>query len=243
MQHHKKVPQARLSQGLQPQKPPPQKNAPLSAAVESDVVGYTTITMEAGKWYLLGCPFTPLNGETTTQINETFAGEGFASGDVLYTLTEAGTYKPYYWHQDESNSGWSTHKVLWREDTTEYPITDAVYIRKTVNGEITFSGSVAAMKVDIGTTEGNAWDLVSLMYPGTKLLNEYNWESFQSGDCLYTLSDKGTFTPHYWHDDGTNIGWSTHKVLWRAPTQELVSGQAVYVLKNSQGKGSVSTTL
>ena len=124
-------------------------NAPLSAVVESDVVGYTTITMEAGKWYLLGCPFTPLNGETTTQINETFAGEGFASGDVLYTLTEAGTYKPYYWHQDESNSGWSTHKVLWREDTTEYPITDAVYIRKTVNGEITFSGSVAAMKVPL----------------------------------------------------------------------------------------------
>ena len=34
-------------------------NAPLNAAVESDVVGYTTMTMEAGKWYQVGNPLVP----------------------------------------------------------------------------------------------------------------------------------------------------------------------------------------
>ena len=57
--------------------------SPTSAAVESDVVGYTTITMEAGKWYQVGNPFVALEEGGVIELNDGF-GTGFATGDQLY---------------------------------------------------------------------------------------------------------------------------------------------------------------
>ena len=239
MQHHKKVPPARLSQGLQPPKPPPQKNAPLSAAVESDVVGYTTITMEAGKWYLLGNPFVALDGATTYKINEMFGGSGFQDEDVLYILESSGKFIPFYWNA--SHAGWSRHPVLWREDTADYPVTSAVYLHKMSNGKLTFSGKVASIEIPVGTEEGNAWSLTSLVYPKSASLGEYTWEGFSNDDMLYTMSDNGVFTSHYWNE--LKQGWSLHPILWREDSTPLAIGQAVYLLKRSAGTGTISKIL
>ncbi len=64
----------------------------LLAAVESATVGYTTMAMEAGKWYMVGTPFSALSDTTERRVNDVFALEGFADGDVLYTLSEGGTF-------------------------------------------------------------------------------------------------------------------------------------------------------
>ena len=60
-------------------------NVPLFAAVESDIVGYTTISMEAGKWYQVGYPFSPLDGAESIKLNDCFT-EGFALEDTLMIL-------------------------------------------------------------------------------------------------------------------------------------------------------------
>ena len=237
MQHHKKVPQARLSQGLQPQKPPPQKNAPLSAAVESDVVGYTTIEMQAGSWYLLGASFATLDGTSSYTVNEVFQSGDFATGDILYTLDSSGLFQPHYWN--EQNAKWSKNRIALIEDTTEYPISSAVYLQKMTEGQLIMSGKVEAFRLQLPHSDGaTSVSLVALPYPQSLSLNEYNWTGFGSGDCLYTLNDSGVFVPHYWNEKEQK--WSTNRLVMIDDTTPLKVGQAVYLQKSSNGEGTVS---
>ena len=211
-------------------------NGRLNAAVESDIVGYTTISMEAGKWYILGNPFSALDGATTYRLNEAFGGQGFASGDVLYVLQESGTFIPHYWNV--SKNGWSTHKVLWKENTTDFSASTAVYLHKASAGELTFSGKVSFDAVDVGAEAGNVWSLTSFVCPEAKTLSQYSWTGFSANDLLYTMDKEGVFTPHYWNT--SKNGWSTHKVLWKEDSTVLNIGQAVYLFKKSAGVGTIS---
>ena len=211
-------------------------NGRLNAQVESDIVGYTTVTMEADSWYILGNPFTPLDDSETFKINDVFAGEGFAANDVLYVLGADGAFTPHYWNT--TKGGWSTHKVLWRENTTPFATSTAVYLHKATAGEMIFAGKVSSTAVEVGADAGNAWSLTSFVCPADKTLSEYTWTGFASGDMLYTMDSAGAFTPHYWN--ATKSGWSTHKVMWRENTAKLPIGQAVYMFKKSTGVGSIS---
>ena len=211
-------------------------NGRLNAAVESDIVGYTTITMEADKWYIVGNPFVALDGSDTCTINGAFVGAGFAKNDILYVLQPDGVFVPNYWNQ--ANSGWSKHKILWQEDTTQYPNSTAVYLYKASAGSLTFAGKVSSVAVDVGDEAGNAWSLTSFVCPEEKKLNQYTWTGFAANDLLYTMDDAGVFTPHYWNQ--ANSGWSKHKILWQENTTPLAIGQAVYLFKKSTGIGSIS---
>ena len=67
-------------------------NAPLTAAVESDIVGYTTIEMKADKWYQVAFPFVQLDDTETVSISEAF-NSGFVDGDTLMILNpQTGLY-------------------------------------------------------------------------------------------------------------------------------------------------------
>lgn len=192
--------------------------------------------MEAGKWYILGNPFISLDGATTYKLNDAFAGSGFAAGDVLYTMDDTGIFTSHYWNV--TNGGWSTHKVAWREDNTDYSASTAVYLHKLSDGSFTFFGKVASIEVEVGDEAGEVWSLTSVTYPESKKLGELTWTGFTSGDVLYTMDDTGLFTPHYWNT--ANNGWSTHKVAWREDTTPLAVGQALYIRKRSAGKGTIS---
>ena len=192
--------------------------------------------MGAGKWYILGNPFISLDGKTTFKLNEACAGSGFATNDVLYTLAASGRFTPHYWNA--TNGGWSTHKVAWREDSTDYPASTAIYLHKLSDGAFTFSGKVASIEVEVGDEAGEVWSLTSVTYPESKKLGELNWAGFATNDMLYTMDETGRFTPHYWNE--ANGGWSTHKVAWREDTTPLAIGQALYIRKRSAGKGTIS---
>ena len=85
----------------------PLLNAPLFAAVESDVVGYTTIEMQADKWYQVGSPFIPLTDGAEQTLNNTFT-TGFSTNDQVYVYDpEMGSYKgPYVWGTANGQTGW-----------------------------------------------------------------------------------------------------------------------------------------
>ena len=205
-------------------------NAPLSAAVESDIVGYTTIEMQAGKWYLLGNPFVPLSNAETFSLNEVFHGDGFGNNDVLFTLSKSGTFQPHYWR----NGQWCTDVFGSIPANDRYPITTAVYINKQADGSVQFSGKVAVLEVKIGSEEGNEWSLTSLTFPANKKLADYTWTNFGANDVLYTLSENGEFQPHYWR----NNKWCTDVFGISEDETPLKIGYALYINKQSAGLGS-----
>ena len=135
MQHHKKVPQARLSQGLQPQKPPPQKNAPLSAAVESDVVGYTTITTTPG-FNMVGVVFDGLAGKTAT-LKEILSGNIQDFDQIQIRDGKSGIYTLYTY---ESGSWYDESFVL--SDNLELPPGSAFWFSAPSSRQITMKGVV-----------------------------------------------------------------------------------------------------
>ena len=217
---------------------PLHKNAPLSAAVESDVVGYTTIEVKANEWYILGTPFTPLNDDTQTYtIDKLFSGATFSEGDLLYIVSKEGNFSPRYWNA--THSGWSKSSRSWQEDTDVYPITSGIYLHPVNNGTVTFTGKVAAIEVEVGDVDGNTWDLTSMGYPVSEKLNNYEWKNFSAGDVLYRLNPTdGVFSPRYWNT--THSGWSKSSRSWQEDTDPLTIGQAVYIQKVSAGVGTIS---
>ena len=194
--------------------------------------------MDAGNWYLLGNPFTALDGSTTFKLNDVYIGTGFQEGDLLYVLNGT-TFLPRYWNVKEGK--WSTNRALCIEDKTDYTGKTAVYLKKSSPGTATFAGKVSSMRIEVGSEDGNAWSLTALQYPGEALLGDFKWEGFQKGDLLYTLSKDGSFVPHYWNETGKI--WSTNVALPIADKTPLEIGQGVYLLKKSAGTGTISKAL
>ena len=217
-------------------------NGRLNAAVESDIVGYTTVTMEAGKWYQIGLPFSQLDGAETFTLDEAFPG--FAEGDRLYLSTVEGGYSFRYWKVNASTgaAGWSTSRNTYREDTTEFDHGVAVYIYKETAGTITLSGSVKKVENTFGSNSGNSWNLVALPWPEAKKLSDYTWTGCADGDQLYISTPDGGFSFRYWKVNVSTgaAGWSTSRNTYREDSTLIEPGIAVYINKVSTGIGTVS---
>ena len=115
------------------------KNAPLTAAVESDIVGYTTIEMKADKWYQVAFPFVQLDDTETVSISEAF-NSGFVDGDTLMILNpQTGLYENRAFWVSEANEGqgaWCDKPVLAIAKPVDILLTpgQAVFILKVSAG-------------------------------------------------------------------------------------------------------------
>ena len=212
-------------------------NAPLFAAVESDIVGYTTIEMQAGKWYLVGNPFAELTDATTVTINDLF-NSGFSDGDTLSVLNpENATYAVYYW--SETIGKWTPFKGLDIAADVSLAPGEAVYIHKANAGEVCLKGKVVEQEVPFGSDVGNRWAQIVPMWPADRKLNEISWTGLNDGDTLSILNvDSTTYAVYYWNK---NLGkWAVFPNLpVAADDVTLAPGQAVLVRKVSQGMGSL----
>ena len=214
-------------------------NAPLTAAVESDIVGYTTIEMDAGKWYQVGTPFVDLetSGAEEVSVNAVFS-TGFARGDRLNVLDDTGTFVPLYWNA--TANGWcDSTRPNAALSTVTIAVGEAVYIQKGVAGDVVVKGKVEALPVAFGSEQGNAWNQSVLMWPVATKLNDIAWSNLERGDTLYILDDTTqNFTPYYWNPNAN--GWCTTT----RPTATLADvdvgiGKAMYINKRSAGLGQL----
>jgi hypothetical protein len=202
--------------------------------------------MQANCWYMVATPFASLDEAKLAgaTINQLYRDAGFTTGDVLYFANAQGTFIPRYWIQGATleTSGWSTRSNRLAEDTTTIlKPGQAVYIKKTADGVVTFSGAVKALPAEFGLSEGNAWAMVTPIWPeGTKLLNDFTWTGVESNDVLYRLKD-GNFVPRYWIQGATpeTSGWSTRSNRLAADTTPLAVGEGVYINKKSSGIATV----
>ena len=246
--HHKKVPHALLSQRLRPQKPPPQINAPLFAAVESDIVGYTQIEMQAGKWYQIGNPFVGLDGSLEQALNQVFTS-GFALGDTLLVFNpETGIYEQQlYWVPDNEGSGtWCSLPIPGAPASDKTLVAgQAVYINKAGgSGTVTLAGSVKPVEVEFGSEAGNAWAQVVAVWPEEKALNEMKWSGLALGDTLLVFNPETKLYEQqlYWvpGGNGSDGAWCALPIPGTTPsTKVLKAGQAVFINKASRGIGKL----
>ena len=205
-------------------------NAPLSAAVESDTVGYTTIEMQAGKWYQIGNPFVGLEKESLATLGKDFSS-GFSAGDRIYVYdSSTSTYaKPVYWNP--TTNSWGT--LLGESVDINLKEGQAIFVYKATSGTVTLKGRVAIdTPVSVGAENGSAWAQIVCLYPGETALNELKWEGFNSGDRMY-LYDSETSqyqTPVYW-----NAATQTWGDLFGTPANDVTlnPGQAMFIYKNT----------
>lgn len=246
MKHHKKVPQGRLSQGLQPPKPPPQKNAPLSAAVESDVVGYTTITPEAAGYAIVSFPFEYLNGtEDGAYPIQQVTGNLAASmlvplADKLMVLEIDKSYKEYYLSTDQG----------WMDRSTNTPTTavvtpgSAIFINsRLLDASVVASGKVCSEEqVTVPITQG--YNLVSNPYPIETRIADIKGTGL-SASALPPLSDKimvlNPQTKEYVTYYYTNAGWKRDGV-GDETTDVIPVGSGFYYQKILPSEGSLTFT-
>ena len=215
-------------------------NGRLNAQVESDIVGYTTITMEAKKWYQVGSPFVALEEGATLKLNDVFT-TGFGAGDVLNMFdTESCSYVAYYWNAGKGGWARSTAPVASLVDVA-LSAGQAVFINKATAGEVLLSGRVSVEEaVEFGSANGKAWNQICCVYPQNVKLNEIVWTGLEGGDVLNIFSTtESKYNAYYWN--ARKGGWA----LSTAPVASLVqveipAGQAFFINKVSAGKASCS---
>ena len=220
-------------------------NAPLFAAVESDVVGYTTIQMDAGKWYQIGSPFVGLKeGVAGMELRE-LLGEDFEHGDTVSVFSpESGRYDIYTWKTNAPDGeGWYLGAFP-MQASVKVPSGRAVFVNKASgkNGVVTFSGKVSADEVvEFGTIEGNAWDQIVSVYPKAMKLNDLKWEGLEQNDTVSVYSpDEGKYLIYTWKVNAPDgEGWYLGAYPFRT-SDEVAIGQAMFVNKQSANIGSVS---
>ena len=222
-------------------------NAPLSAAVESDTVGYTTITMEAGKWYQIGNPFVALEDGVGESVNELLPN-GFADGDVAYVFdTKRGLYgSTYKWDANgKEGAGWYTGGPFSSSLAVDpLPVGGVLFIHKENAGTVaTLKGRVQeGVEVKIGKAEGDGWTQAVCVFPKEVSINDMNWEGMEEGDKLYIFDPTTDLYETYtWDTVNNQTGWCSGGPFSQTFSNRKVSiGQGLFVNKKSAGEGLLS---
>jgi hypothetical protein len=222
--------------------------ARLSAAVESDIVGYTTITMEAGKWYQIGCPFISLDKDVVeVSIDEIY--KGFSDGDAILVYDNVGNtgYRSAYWRSAAKDGvgGWCTSSggpLI--SSTIKVKPGDAVFIDKqNGNLDLMFSGKVSYEEVPFGHEDGNAWAMVTPVWPEAIMLNKVNFTELGEGDAILIYTPETGYKSAYWRPTANQGagGWCTTS---GGPTiafnVELKGGSALFINKKTPNVGKIS---
>lgn len=224
----------------------------LDAAVESEIVGYTTIEMEAGKWYQIGCPFINLKGVEEVSINDIFTG--FSDSDVImvYDNDSNNGYAQAFWRAGANGGagGWCTSST---GPTKASAITvkagDAAFINKK-NGDLklTFSGKVSYEEVPFGHADGGAWAMVTPVWPEDIALADLEFTALGTNDVImiYNPGDETTaagYSQGFWRPEANSGagGWCRASTgPQRAFNPTIKAGQAVFIKKTTAGIGTLS---
>ena len=210
----------------------------LDASVESDIVGYTTIQMDAGKWYQVGNPFVELDDGVAPTVNTVFSS-GFSDGDRLYIYDSAtSAYTTILtWRTSNNVSGWYTRRGGLSNE--ELPYGHAVFISKIQSSAVTLKGKVSAEEaVVFGSDTQDTWSQICCVYPSSMSLNEMKWTGMTDGDKAYVYNPETAVydTILTWRTIDGSAGWRTRR---GGLDNTVVSpGQAIFVYKQTAPKGS-----
>jgi hypothetical protein len=218
----------------------------LNAAVESDIVGYQTIAMEAGKWYQFGCPFDSLDSDAVPTLATVFT-TGFDAGDEAYIYSEsAGSYTvTRTWGTPKAGGDATWLTARGKADDIELTPGHAIFIKKAVTNDVIVSGKVnATAVVDFGNTETTTWSQIVFPYPVDTDINDMKWEGLSNGDEVYVYDpvQGGYSSTRVWSAgntaDDVEMKWRTSR--GKVTALKIPSGAAMFVYKKTAGKATLS---
>lgn len=218
-------------------------NDPLFATVESDIVGYTTITMEAGKWYQIGVVFDTLDG--TQDINQIFS-MGFGQGDELHVYdNDTARYVAIRcWKDGSEGRGWYKNDASEVLATDQFKSGQGFFVKKKVAGDVVLKGCVNATSVvSFGTDASPAYGMIAYPYPSVTKINDASWGNVEVGDELHVYDNTlSRYTAiRCWKKDAEGIGhWYKNDASTELATDDLTPGQAFFVRKKTAGKGNLA---
>lgn len=166
-------------------------SSPLHAAVESNVVGYTTITTKAG-FNMQGVCFNALDGEAIS-FNDLLSGE-FQDGDeilVLTTVTSGSTYERYRYSSERGE--WITGRTS--ADTKPVKAGSSFWLNTTNAVEVTFKGSVKPGNY-LYTSQAGVQMITSdfpIAFPLNATDGSVVWENLTDGDEILWLNENGAY--------------------------------------------------
>ena len=203
------------------------------AAVESDIVGYTTITTNPG-FNMQGVVFQGLEGEAEVSFNDLLIGE-FRDGDQIQVYVQDGSMGTYDVYTFLDGRGWTIGRGSSADDSPVHVGT--AFWLNTPNREVkvTIKGSV---------TRG---DWVYLAKKGTQMLasalpveiplnpkdSSVVWTGFHDGDQIQWLNELGGYDTSSYKDGQWTSGRGaiSTKVIPVGSSVWLIAGEAGATLK------------
>ena len=183
-------------------------NDPLSATVESPIVGYTTVTTSPG-FNMLGVVFNGLGGQTLT-LNDIVSGD-FQDNDKIL-IRKDGRYYTYTYYD---GYGWWDESTG-AEATEPCSVGTAFWLETPGRSvEVTLKGAVPTGEYQYTSTAG--FQMISMATPRELDLNtDVTWSGLTDGDEIQIRKDGRYYTYTYydgygWWDESTGA-ISTTKV-------------------------------
>ena len=233
-------------------------------AVESaNTVGYTTVPVSAGSWYMLAPQFETIGAEATATANllsimtvegvtaETWANRSNASQIQVYTPS-TGLYTIYYYTTNQGTTGWRRNPTA----ATEIPVPygSGVWMKIVTAQEgasVKLLGQVSSttsFTVNVGA-EGT-WQILSHPLPvaitqgniSTSGLTAETWANRANASQIQVFNPStGLYTIFYYTSGNGGTFWRRSPAA-PASTEEICPvGQAVWV--KALSSGSITFTL
>ena len=197
-------------------------NGRLNAAVESDVVGYSKVTMKPG-YNMVGITYNGLDGKDVP-FTKAFSGD-FADEDMVMVYSPTG-YKSYVYAQG-----------TWYDATDFHPLTDddCLAVGTTLwmvipnrEVEVTFTGSVKADDTIVAANSG-ATMLVN-PYPSAVALKDVSFGRSLTDDDQIQVPKDGSSYDVYIYNGGT---WYDATTFADAGMKEIPAGKAFWLFLNA----------
>lgn len=192
--------------------------SPASAAVESDVVGYTTITTNPG-FNMQGVVFVGLEDASAISPNDLLSGE-FQTGDTIQVFKD-GSYSSCRF---EEGTGW----VQGRGAPANPIEVGSGFWLETPNRavEVTFKGAVTTGDFRYQTIEGVQMVApnIPIAFPLNPTNGEVQWEGFQDGDMIQWFEGESYASSVYSTEKG---GWTQGR--GQLTTKEIPVGSSVWL--------------
>lgn len=161
-------------------------NGRLNAAVESDIVGYTTITTQAG-YNMMGCVFKGLGSETVS-LNDLLTGDFVAGDQVQLYVAATGGYTLYTYN---ATSGWMNGRVS--ADDRPVALGDSFWLY-TPGREVTVTVKGAVSADNFTYTSVQGLQMVASTLPLPLEINGATWTGLSNGDQIQVANTSGGYT-------------------------------------------------
>ena len=186
---------------------PLHKNAPLSAAVESDVVGYTTVELTT-KFTLVGINFSSLDGADAVPVNEIISGN-FSDGDELQIQSIK-----------RGLGAWVVSKVATEETPVSIQLKGAVNLSDSLTVDFGQQYVIAATGLSVDAAVNSTL---------------FTWENLAANDQLQIPDGMGGYTVLEWQDKNADGIYNWYGVSSPDPATAIIPKEsAIWIVSTNQ---------